>query len=380
MDAPAPLRPDDDIEIIELGRIDDEVAAFPSESAAESSSTVASSGEPESAERPRDDELAEFPTEHSLLGERLIPSGAGTSDRSHVPSVMAPPRRRFAGPGRALVAVAAIVIGITGAIELAAFVRSLGQRAVPSPTRPADVASTAEATRTTSADPLTDLPRVFETATSPLVRSTETREERTAPPQRPQVVGRSVPATASRPAAAPALPSWEIVAPNASPPSADDSSRTVVDGAASPPGGTANAATDASERPRARPAAANIVAEGRSPAVPVVTPVNEVQRALAQYQNAFSQLDVAAVRQVWPTANEKALTKAFDQLLEENLTFDSCTVTVTGQTAVAVCEGTTQYVPKVGNKSARFERRQWRFALRQVTEAWVIDSIELGPG
>jgi hypothetical protein len=108
-----------------------------------------------------------------------------------------------------------------------------------------------------------------------------------------------------------------------------------------------------------------------------VTPTSAIQRTLAQYQRAFSQLDVAAVRQVWPTVDGKALARAFDQLRQENLTFDSCAVGVDGRTAVASCAGTTQYVPKVGSKSTRVERQQWRISLRQAADAWVIDTVEV---
>jgi len=88
-------------------------------------------------------------------------------------------------------------------------------------------------------------------------------------------------------------------------------------------------------------------------------------------------MDVAAVRQLWPTVDWKALTRAFDQLRQENLTFESCDVSVDKRTAVASCDGTTEYVPKVGNKSTRVERQLWRISLRQATDAWVIDKVEV---
>jgi hypothetical protein len=74
------------------------------------------------------------------------------------------------------------------------------------------------------------------------------------------------------------------------------------------------------------------------------------------------------------------MAKAFDQLREENLTFESCAISVFGQTATAVCVGTTSYVPKVGNKSARVDRQQWLISLRQAADAWVIDTVEVRPG
>ena len=84
-----------------------------------------------------------------------------------------------------------------------------------------------------------------------------------------------------------------------------------------------------------------------------------------------------AVQQVWPTADRKALARAFDQLDEENLTFDSCAVTVSGQRAVASCDGTAQYVPRVGNKNLRTERYRWRISLREGATRWVVDSVHV---
>ena len=104
----------------------------------------------------------------------------------------------------------------------------------------------------------------------------------------------------------------------------------------------------------------------------------EVDRALARYQAAFSQLDVEAVRQIWPTADWKALGKAFAQLEEEKLTFESCKVSVGGRKATAACSGTTRYVPRVGSKSARVERHEWNLSLREAANGWVVDSVEIG--
>jgi hypothetical protein len=112
---------------------------------------------------------------------------------------------------------------------------------------------------------------------------------------------------------------------------------------------------------------------------PIVNTTGEVNRVLARYQAAFSGLDVEAVRQIWPTANGKALSKAFEQLEEERLTFESCDVRMSGITAAAICNGTMRYVPRVGSKSARVERNQWHLSLREAATGWVVDSVDVRP-
>ena len=108
-----------------------------------------------------------------------------------------------------------------------------------------------------------------------------------------------------------------------------------------------------------------------------LTPNAAIERTLQGYQAAFSRLDVAAVREVWPSVDGKALAKAFDQLHREDLTFDSCQVTVTGITALAACGGTTEYVPKVGSKNPRVERNRWRISLRRAADEWVVTRVDV---
>jgi hypothetical protein len=110
---------------------------------------------------------------------------------------------------------------------------------------------------------------------------------------------------------------------------------------------------------------------------PAVTPNAAIERTLKGYQAAFSRLDVAAVREVWPSVDGRALARAFDQLHSEDLTFDSCQVTVTGATAVAACGGTTEYVPKVGSKSPRVERNRWRISLLRSADQWVVTKVDV---
>ena len=89
-----------------------------------------------------------------------------------------------------------------------------------------------------------------------------------------------------------------------------------------------------------------------------------------------------AAHEIWPTVDRKALGKAFGQIDEQNLELEACETSITGVRAVASCDGTARYVPKVGTRRERIERRHWRFTLRQANEAnesWVIDSVDARP-
>ena len=113
-----------------------------------------------------------------------------------------------------------------------------------------------------------------------------------------------------------------------------------------------------------------------APAPAIVTPTQVIQRVLEDYRFAFNQLDVDSAHQIWPTVDRKALSRAFDQLEQQDLELETCDVSVTGARAVASCSGTARYVPKVGTRKERIERRQWRFTLRQANGLWVIDSVD----
>jgi hypothetical protein len=133
------------------------------------------------------------------------------------------------------------------------------------------------------------------------------------------------------------------------------------------------------------PVAAAAVSPAREATPPPTAPsevlptrVNEteaIQVTLSRYRTAFSALDATAARAVWPTVDQKALGRAFDQLEAQSLTFDNCAIDLSGVRALATCRGTAQYVPKVGNRSARTDRRQWIFNLRKVDEQWTINAV-----
>jgi len=113
-----------------------------------------------------------------------------------------------------------------------------------------------------------------------------------------------------------------------------------------------------------------------APIVTIPDPAN-VQRVVNQYARAFGALDAAQVKAVWPSADERAVRRAFDGLRSQDVAVESCDITINAPNAVATCDVATSYVPKVGSKNARRERRQWVFYLFEDNEQWAIQEVRL---
>ena len=75
---------------------------------------------------------------------------------------------------------------------------------------------------------------------------------------------------------------------------------------------------------------------------------------------------------MWPTVDERALSRAFASLESQHVSFDNCSIDVKGATASALCQGRTSYVGKVGNRQLHTEPRQWRFELKLQGDDWKI--------
>jgi hypothetical protein len=360
------------MELIDIGTLDQAIEEFATEEGLLLDRAIAAG-----AHEPvcLDDE---FPREASLVG--ILPSEEPAQE---FPSELAPAPVRSAARqrrGPALAALTALaVVALTGALGLEAVRRSRPQDERPPTTRGADIVLTSEASTRQSSAPVERLAPAVDAQAPPIAHPTQARDEQRPstlflPPSRVVEPSRPTSGPAAIGILAPAA--RDVAAANTSSP-VGTPARTAADVPVPVPAGTSGAPTDEGRPAVERPVSADIVAAERAPAVPVVTPISAIQRALGQYQSAYSQLDVAAVRRLWPTVDGKALAKAFDQVRQENLTFDSCDVGVYGRTAVASCAGTTQYVPKVGSKSTRVERQQWRISLSQATDAWVIDKVEV---
>ncbi len=101
-----------------------------------------------------------------------------------------------------------------------------------------------------------------------------------------------------------------------------------------------------------------------------------VAQVLNQFASAFHRLDASAARAVWPTVDERALTRAFASLESQDVSFDRCDIDVKGDLASASCRGTASYVVKIGNRQARTEPRQWNFELKLRGDDWKIEKAQ----
>jgi len=100
-----------------------------------------------------------------------------------------------------------------------------------------------------------------------------------------------------------------------------------------------------------------------------------VRRTLDQYADAYDQMNVGAAMRVWPSADRRALARAFATLKSQTVAFQSCQVNSAETTAVARCRGTVQFVRKFGSPTPRTEHQEWLFNLRKVDGAWKIEHV-----
>jgi hypothetical protein len=97
-----------------------------------------------------------------------------------------------------------------------------------------------------------------------------------------------------------------------------------------------------------------------------------VLRVLHDYTRAFERLDVRAAKAIWPSVDDRALQRAFEQLDGQELRFASCGVRVSGRDANARCRGEATYRPKVGSRVLRLTEREWTFNLSRENDTWQI--------
>jgi hypothetical protein len=104
--------------------------------------------------------------------------------------------------------------------------------------------------------------------------------------------------------------------------------------------------------------------------------ISAIQHVLGRYLTAFTDLDIEEAKAVWPGVNERALSRSFASLDEQQFEMSECDIAVTGPNAEASCNGVVRYIPKVGSKTMRAERRRWKFALRNSDSQWLIENVD----
>jgi hypothetical protein len=128
-------------------------------------------------------------------------------------------------------------------------------------------------------------------------------------------------------------------------------------------------------RPPAPSTESSISAAAPAGAAAAAAATTAIQAVVTRYASAFSDLNAAAVHVVWPSVDERALTRAFRGLQEQQIAFSNCDISAAAASATATCGGTVRYVPKIGSSYPRVERRSWQFNLRKVNDLWIIDSV-----
>ena len=107
-----------------------------------------------------------------------------------------------------------------------------------------------------------------------------------------------------------------------------------------------------------------------------VTPTATIASVLDRYELAFNLLDARRAKAVWPNVNEQNLARAFDNLQQQEFNLGDCQITVTPPRAVASCQGTARYTPKIGSRTMRSESRRWTFRLVARGEEWSIEAVD----
>jgi hypothetical protein len=102
-----------------------------------------------------------------------------------------------------------------------------------------------------------------------------------------------------------------------------------------------------------------------------------VRAAIEGYRRAYNSLDADAAARVWPTVDAAALGRAFKQLRSQSLTFDRCAVNIGGELARVECDGRSEWVPGVGDRSPRTASRTWHFDLSRADRAWTIVRVNV---
>lgn len=218
-------------------------------------------------------------------------------------------------------------------------------------------------------------------------QSASVEKPRSAPVEKP----RSAPVEALRPAPVAGSPGKVVERPSSPPLSADASQVSPpMPGLATAPAPSPplpvptveEAPAPLAAAPEPAPASPPATTEPRSPGGASrsgveVTDNVAIQDLLGRYRTAFGALDVASVRRVWPSVNQRSLERAFRQLEEQDLSFFSCTINVAGVRAEATCVGSSTFIPTVGSRSPQSGPSQWNFKLSKKSAGpWLIDEAQ----
>jgi hypothetical protein len=117
------------------------------------------------------------------------------------------------------------------------------------------------------------------------------------------------------------------------------------------------------------------VAAARPVAAPRYTPDASIRQLLQRYEDAYDHRDVQTAATLWPSLDQRALTRAFASLDRQDVSFDRCDIDASEERGSAVCVGTVRYVPSVGRGTEKEGRITWTFDLTRSGEDWRIAGL-----
>jgi hypothetical protein len=78
---------------------------------------------------------------------------------------------------------------------------------------------------------------------------------------------------------------------------------------------------------------------------------------------------------VWPSIDQRALSRAFDSLTTQTVSLQNCTIDIMGATARASCSGRASWTPKIGG-GEQSATRKWTFNLNEADGEWHIVQVQ----
>jgi hypothetical protein len=107
----------------------------------------------------------------------------------------------------------------------------------------------------------------------------------------------------------------------------------------------------------------------------VVNDEQEIRILLDAYRQSYVRLDAVSTARLWPGVDTAALSRAFSTIARQQVEFEQCALSVLGDRATARCEGSLEYVRRVGNGTARSRELSWAFELDRSTGRWLISRV-----
>jgi hypothetical protein len=101
----------------------------------------------------------------------------------------------------------------------------------------------------------------------------------------------------------------------------------------------------------------------------------EIRLLLDAYRQSYHRLDAVSTARLWPGVDTAALTRAFSTIASQQIEFEQCALDVLGARATARCDGSLQYVPRVGSAAPQSRSLSWAFELNRSTGRWLISGV-----